>query len=88
MEPNKQNNITVNKIADVPGKILNKTNYKIISKYFRQLGKHWPAKLFDGADINNSVVEMVHKLWHVLFKKPPVCMHRVTYRKKNHGTLP
>lgn len=48
--------------------------------------KHWPAKLLDGADINNSVVEVVHKLWHVLFQEPLVCMHRVTCRKRNHRT--
>lgn len=46
--------------------------------------KNWPAKLLDGADINDSVVEVVHKLWHVLIQEPLVCMHRVACRERNH----
>lgn len=45
-----------------------------------QSHKHWPAKLLDGANINDSVVKVVHKLWHVLVQEPLVRMHRVTYR--------
>lgn len=44
--------------------------------------KHWPAKLLDSADINDPVMKVVHKLWHVLVQKPLVCMHRVTWGKK------
>lgn len=51
-----------------------------------QSHKHWPAKLLDGADIDDSVVKVVHKLWHVLVEEPLVRMHRVTCRKRNHRT--
>lgn len=55
----------------------------LLSKYV----EHWPAELLDSADINDPVVEMVHKLWHVLFQEPLVCMHRVTCRKRNKRNL-
>lgn len=40
--------------------------------------EHWPAELLDSADVNDPVVEVVHKLWHVFFQEPLVCMHGVT----------
>lgn len=46
--------------------------------------QHWPAKLLNGADVNDSVVEVVHELWHVLVQELLVRMHRVTCRKRNH----
>lgn len=60
------------------------TTAHIFSNYLSH--KYRPAKLLDGADINDSVVEVVHKLWHVLVQEPLVCMHRVTCRKRNHRT--
>lgn len=41
---------------------------------------HQPAKLLDGANVNDSVVKVVHKLWHILIQEPLVRMHRVAYK--------
>ena len=51
-----------------------------------QRSKHWPAKLLYGADINDSVMKVVHKLWHVLVQEPLVCMYRVTCKNRNYKT--
>ena len=47
-----------------------------------QSHKHQPAELLDGAHINDSVVKVVHKLWHVLVQEPLVCMHRVACKEE------
>lgn len=44
--------------------------------------KYWPAKFLNGADINNSIVKMIHKLGHVLVQEPLVGMHRVSCKKR------
>lgn len=59
-----------------------------VNNTYGSFSTHWtikslPAELFDGADINDSVVKMVHELWHVLVQEPFVCMHRVPWRRNN-----
>jgi len=37
-----------------------------------------PAELLDSANIHNSVMKVIHELWHVLVQKLFVCMDTVS----------
>lgn len=58
----------------------------LVSKQ-KKTEEHWPAELLHSADVDDPVVEVVHKLWHVLFQEPLVCMHRVTCRRRKKRNL-
>lgn len=42
---------------------------------------HTPAELLDRAHIDDSIVEMMHKLGHVLVQKPLISMHWVSWEQ-------
>lgn len=46
--------------------------------------RHLPAELLDGAYVNDSVMEVVHKLWHVFVQEALVCVNRVTCTENTH----
>ena len=47
-----------------------------------------PAKLLNGADVDDPVVEMVHELGHVFVQELLVGVHRVTWEREEEGGVP
>jgi len=45
------------------------------------IDKHIPTKLFDGADIYNPVMEMIHEVRHVLVEESFIGMHGVASQR-------
>lgn len=53
-------------------------NFKTILAWSLLNKSIWPAKLLNCTDINYSVVEVIHELWHIFVQESFVCMHRIS----------